>query len=515
MLMKIHRFRQVPENCRLIFILGKKLTVMKLIYSILLCLPLILNAEIILVGPQGDFLNLSEAAPFALPGDTLLLESHVFSNGTQFIENMNGAEGQYITILGSEGTVFRGGTEAIHLINCNYVIIENITVEQQTGNGINIDDGADYSTPTHHIIIRNCLFQDMAANGNNDLLKLSGLDDFIIEGCSFLNGASGGSGLDMVGCHLGLIRYCVFDNAGVSGIQAKGGTDRIKIFANTFMNISQRGINIGGSTGLQFFRPPLPDPIVDAYESSLISVCSNVFYRNWASVAFVGTVNSEVVNNTIIQPLNWVFRILQETTVEGFLTCANNRFINNIVYMEVDLTEVNIGPNTDAESFILAHNLWYNASSDNWTPNLPVEDVNQIIANPLLLNPDDADYLLSEDSPAIGSGVSLDGVFLDIESKLFLDPPSIGAYEGGVISSIEEFSGTNLKVFPNPANNLINIDSDLYLGRNYSLVNIKGELISNAILESKSINVSHLENGHYFLIWNDNLAPISFMVKRN
>ena len=69
---------------------------MKLIYSILLCLPLILNAEIILVGPQGDFLNLSEAAPFALPGDTLLLESHVFSNGTQFIENMNGAEGQYI-----------------------------------------------------------------------------------------------------------------------------------------------------------------------------------------------------------------------------------------------------------------------------------------------------------------------------------------------------------------------------------------------------------------------------------
>ncbi|MBK9982774.1 MAG: hypothetical protein IPP15_10180 [Saprospiraceae bacterium] len=65
-----------------------------------------------------------------------------------------------------------------------------------------------YATPAHHIKFENCTFRNIDATGNNDLLKLSGLDSFEIRHCVFLNGADGGSGMDMVGCHDGLIKNC-------------------------------------------------------------------------------------------------------------------------------------------------------------------------------------------------------------------------------------------------------------------------------------------------------------------
>jgi hypothetical protein len=467
----------------------------------LLCtVPTFLFSTSIQIGPNGDFDTLSDAAPFANPGDSLVLEATIFSDGTQFIEDLNGTVDDPIYILGQEGqTIFRGGTEAIHLINCSYVVIQDIIIEQQTGNGINIDDGGDYSTPTHHIIIRYCIFRDMAASGNHDLLKLSGLDDFIIEDCEFYNGGDGGSGIDMVGCHQGVIKNCLFDNAGVSGIQAKGGTEYITIYANLFMNISQRAINIGGSTGLQFFRPPLPDPIVDASESKAILVYSNVFYRNWASVAFVGTIQSKVINNTIIQPLNWVFRILQETTNEGFLTCSDNTFANNIIYMESDLTEVNIGPNTAPETFYLTNNLWYNESNNSWSPNLPVTDINQIIQDPRLVNADNPDYLIAEDSPAIGAGLAFPEVLLDIDAKPFLDPPTIGAYEAGVVSSLFDQTKKQFTIYPNPTSDHLCIDMNEVENGEYTLHDLQGRLILAGKLTNNCFELTDLKTGIYIL----------------
>jgi len=40
-----------------------------------------------------------------------------------------------------------------------------------------------------------------------------------------------------------------------SGVQAKGGTSEVVIQACTFLGAGQRAINVGGSTGLEFFRP--------------------------------------------------------------------------------------------------------------------------------------------------------------------------------------------------------------------------------------------------------------------
>jgi len=463
-------------------------------------------AQIVTIGDTGDFPNLEAASSSISTGDTIVLQSQIFSDGSQFLYDLNGTETAPIVIKAKEQhkAIFRGGTEAIHLVRCNHIEIDGIVVEQQTGNGINIDDGGDYDTASEFITVKNCIFRDMNASGNNDLLKVSGVNNFLIENCTFINGGDGGSGVDFVGCHYGTVQDCMFDNSGTSGIQNKGGTQHVRIQRNVFKNISQRALNLGGNTGLEFFRPPLPDPIVDAFEAADIEVFSNIFIGNRAPIAYVGAIRVKVYNNTFYKPDNWVFRILQETTEAGFLPCSNNEFRNNIVYLENDLTEVNIGPNTDPESFVLSNNLWYNQSSSSWTPDLPVQDVNQIINDPVFEDISIENFRIHETSPAVAAGVMLEEDILDFDLRNFVNPPSIGAYEGGnTFSQIpENESMEKIHMYPNPANRHAQIqinleDEDLLL----MIYDMSGKIILNQIFLEKSIDLSRydLDPGQYVL----------------
>ena len=417
--------------------------------------------------------------------------------------------------------IFRGGTEAIHLINCSYVEINGLVIEQQTGNGINIDDGGDYSTPSQHITIRNCIFQDMASNGNNDLLKMSGVDSFLIEDCQFLNGGDGGSGVDFVGCHWGTVQDCYFDNPGTSGIQNKGGTQFIRMQRNVFKNVEQRALNLGGSTGLEFFRPPLSDPIVDAFEAADLEVFSNVFIGSRAPIAYVGAVRVKVYNNTFFAPDNWVIRILQENTTPGFLTCSDNEFRNNIVYLPNDLTEVNIGPNTAAETFLFSNNLWFNASNSNWTPGLPVTDVNQQIDNPLFENINNENFRIAANSPAVGFGIPLAQPSTDFDQNDFQQPPSIGAFEGGdqINSNFSPEDDAMVQVFPNPTSAVVNIEAN-FTNADIQITNHLGQTLirqQNVGLPC-SIDVQSLPPGLYFVAvadyLNDKFIQKSLLINR-
>ena len=328
--------------------------------AVLLVATSILNATTLLVGPGQTYANPQQAASIAQPGDTILITAGEY-RGTFWIENLQGSELAPIVLRGTDSALVRfvGGTESMHFSDCAYLIIENMTVTAQTGNGMNIDDGGSVETPTHHIVIRSVAFDSMDAAGNNDMLKLSGLDDFEITHCSFTRGADGGSGIDMVGCHSGRIVDNVFTSLGSNAIQAKGGTQFIAILRNTFTHAGQRAVNLGGSTGLQFFRP------IDApYEAADLFVGANIFRGSVAPIAYVGCARVAVINNTIIDPERWVFRILQETVDPSrFVPCGDNIFANNLViHTNAISTQVNIGANTDPESFTLQNNLWYNSS---------------------------------------------------------------------------------------------------------------------------------------------------------
>ena len=254
--------------------------------------------------------------------------------------------------------IVQGGSNAVQLSDPAYLHLEGFVFQQQTGNGFNTDDGGSYDTPAHHLRFVQCTFRDMAASGNNDLLKLSGLDHFEIRQCTFLNGAAGGSGVDMVGCHYGVIAGNFFENMGSNAIQCKGGTEYIRIEGNWFENAGQRTLNLGGSTGLAFFRPDTAH-----FEAANLQVYANVFIGSWAPIAYVGSVYVEVANNTFYKPQNWVVRILQETVdPERFVECGDNTFVNNIIYLGNSIsTETNIGPNTRPD--IMTRRPSFNTSS--------------------------------------------------------------------------------------------------------------------------------------------------------
>ena len=397
------------------------------------------DAETYYIGPSESLQSLEQAAPVLLPGDTAIVRNGLYQQ-REDISNLQGSQFENIVIL-AESTgqvIYQGGSEAWHLSDCAYLKIIGFVFEGQTANGVNIDDAGSFETPTHHITLRKCIFRDMNASGNNDQLKLSGLDHFTIEFCQFTNGASGGSGIDMVGCHQGVIRGNTFENMGSNAIQAKGGTQYVRIEQNWFQNAGARSLNLGGSTGLAFFRPQ------DApFEAADLIVQSNVFIGSDAPIAYVGSTRVVVENNTIIEPEVWIYRILQETVDPSrFVSCGDNVFRNNIVYVDNRLRrDFNIGGNTRPESFIFENNLWYNQDAPMWLgPANPGTETGSIGGqNPMFRNVSTGDYSLILSSPAIGFGKPVNQTRFDYNGKLYAKNPTIGAYEAGM-SAAPEFA---------------------------------------------------------------------------
>jgi hypothetical protein len=242
--------------------------------------------------------------------------------------------------------------------DCVYLTLRNLVVRKQTGNGINIDDGGTYETPAHHITLEKLHVADIGPQGNHDAIKLSGVDDLVVRECTVEGW--GGQAVDMVGCHRGLIDGCTFrGKPGFSqdtGPQTKGGSREITIRRCRFDNAGARAVNLGGSTGLPFFRPPGA-----LYEAKDITVEGCTFSGSQAPIAYVGVEGAVVRYNTIYHPGKWVLRILQETTEKGFALCGNGCFEHNLmVFRRADVQVfVNVGPHTRPETFKFANNLWF------------------------------------------------------------------------------------------------------------------------------------------------------------
>jgi uncharacterized protein DUF1565 len=392
-------------------------------------------------GTQANpYQTISRALQGIQPGDAIRLLPGTYTAGTS-IGNLAGTSNAPIWLGGVPGQarpVISGGSVALQLSRVRFLILENIEVTGATGNGINCDDGGEYANTnaTRHLLFRNLYVHDIGTGGNNDGLKLSGVNDYFVLDCEFARMSAGGSGIDHVGCHRGWIARCTFTDAGGNAIQCKGGSEDIEIRWNRILNGGGRAINIGGSTGFEFFRPPLSTNSPN-FEAKNIRVIANLF-RGWdAPIAFVGTVNSLAANNTIVQPRRWVLRILQETVSSGgyaFLPCAQNQFINNLVYFDRSQisTHVNIGSNTDATSFGFAHNLWYAFNQPNQSqPILPSMETNGVYAlNPLFNNSAAGDYSVATNSPAVGRGRNLSNSKADLLEHCYADPPTLGAFEG-------------------------------------------------------------------------------------
>ena len=362
--------------------------------------------------------------------------------GGTYLADLTGTSQAPIWLGGAPGEtppVLEGGAEGLRLSGAAYVVVHDLEVRNSSANGINADDAGTAAGPSHHMVFENLNIHDVGGGGNNDCLKLSGLDTFWVLGTRFSACSAGGSAIDHVGCHDGVVAGNTFTNVG-NAVQAKGGSADISIRANTVNTTSSRAFNLGGSTGYPYFRPPLSANGANA-EALRIHLDANVILNAAEAIAFAGCVDCRAANNTIVFPTTRVFRILQETTSDGtytFTASSLGLVANNIVLFNAGQVTgagraLNVGANTDAASYTFANNLWFAADSPATIYNLAeVTEMNRITGqDPALANVATGDATLSAGSPAVGAGRVITGVEGDRGGRCWLNPPSVGAYEGG------------------------------------------------------------------------------------
>lgn len=311
--------------------------------------------------PVANSAALRRAIAEAQPGTNIRIEPGTYEGGI-FARGLRGRADSPIRIGAADPNrppVIRGGSSGLHLSDPAHVELHDLVVIEASDNGINIDDGGSFDTPAHHVVLLNLIVRDVGPKGNHDGIKLSGLDDFRVGGCTIERWGERGSAIDMVGCHRGEIVGSTFrhaDQQGDSGVQAKGGSAEIGVRRCRFEHAGQRGVNIGGSTGLAYFRPG-----PQGYEARDITVEDCIFVGSMSPVAFVGVDGATVRHNTIYRPLRWVIRILRETSGEGFVPCRRGHFTDNLIVFRSDemAVPVNVGPGTAPETFTLARNAWY------------------------------------------------------------------------------------------------------------------------------------------------------------
>jgi len=355
--------------------------------------------------------ELYEALRSAKPGAVVRLAPGDYAGGLHFL-NLHGSKTSPITLEAldpSKPPRIVGGGSGLQFSRVSHLKLRNLVFQGASGNGLNIDDGGQGGKPSHHIEISQVTVRDLPP-GNHDAMKLSGVEDFVVSNCSLARW--GGSGIDMVGCHRGTIRDSHFSQGGDNAIQCKGGSSQIRIRKCRFVDFGQRGINMGGSTGLEFFRPKSDTfPVGARFEATDISVKGCTFVGGVAPFAFVGSARCSVEYNTVYRPGRWVLRILQETTSEGFAPSQTGSFSRNLIVFHASTWSsggVNIGPNTAPDTFRFSDNFWYCIDQPQASaPVLPVKEVRSVVGiDPQFVDPAKAEFQLRPGSPAKNYGAT-------------------------------------------------------------------------------------------------------------
>jgi hypothetical protein len=336
--------------------------------------------------------ELRAAVAAAKPGTRLLLAGGTYAGGFQFA-NLRGTAGQPIVLAAADpgqAPVFTGAKTGLHLSNPAYVELHDLVFEKLSDNGLNIDDGSVTTggeAGAHHVVLRGLRVRDVGTTGNQDGIKLSGVWDFRVEDCTVERwGTGGGSAIDMVGCHRGVIAGSTFRHldpapGNCTGVQAKGGSSEIAIVRNRFEHAGGRAVNLGGSTGRPFFRPALAGAGPHA-EARALRVEGNTFLGGATPVGFVGVDGATVRFNTIELPGRWALRILQENRAADFVPSRGGVFTDNvIVFQSTAWAEggVNLGAGTAPETFTFARNWWFcRDQPDRSTPKLPVKETDGV-----------------------------------------------------------------------------------------------------------------------------------------
>ena len=373
----------------------------------------------------------------------------------------------------------------ITINQAQYVIFHDIEVSghNELYHGIHFTDGGVIASPgeepaAHHIVFRNLLVHDIRI-GHFKFAGMYNVWMFDVEladnSPNVQDGFTRGHGvINSVGCHNFVVAYNYFHNLAGNAIKFKGGSSEVDIFGNLFVNAGFHNVQMGQFTGQFLFRPPLQSPPTSTcVEAHNIRTYSNIMIGAGAGFVFQGGMHNYAVNNTIIMPFRWIYRVLGVDAREylynyGFArygTIANNLFVFDHFPGGPGNYLINVGGGTYPDTFTFTNNLFFNLDDPGQLPAGldSFNHTNTIGNDPLLINytnilyanearpqvdwplPQDdcwverarrvatiqvSDLRLSADSPAIGAGSDAFGfVTYDFFGRPFGSTPSIGAAE--------------------------------------------------------------------------------------
>lgn len=318
-----------------------------------------------------DPASLREAIPKLKEGDVLKIAAGDYPGGYSISSVAN------LTIEAldpGKPPHFRGGKQAWHFGRCRGLKLRHLKCSGQSANGINLDDGGQRENPVSGILLEHLSISDVGPKGNFDGIKCSGLKGLRISHCEI--SGWGGQAIDLVGCSDSVISDCkITGKEGFSqhtGPQFKGGCRNITIERCTLLNAGERPIQAGGSTGTDYFRPPGVN-----YEARDIIIRDNRIEGGTCACAFTGVRGAEFTGNTIVRPVKWVFRVLQETKAEGFLACGEVKVARNrITFRREQIgSEINVGDGTEPATFTFSANTWFAEDRpQDSKPRLPVAE---------------------------------------------------------------------------------------------------------------------------------------------
>ena len=381
-------------------------------------------------GATDPYATITRALAEIRPGTRVLVRAGTYG-AVGSSPNLQGTAEQPIAIV-AEGPVIidagHSGGSAWHISDARFLVIEGFTIQNTEVHGVNIDDGGDAS-PAEYVALRKLHFRDIGSGGNNDCLKLSGVDHFYVSGSEFED-CNRGEAIDMVGCHDGVVTGNHFHDLPWNAVGTKGGSADVLIHGNRFVNVAQRAVNAGGSTGAAFFRP------LDAtHEAARIHVIANVFQRTTPPVTFAGCDSCLFAHNTVIEPRRWLARIVQENSSrsEGRAgQIINNVIVFNSRYMSRYYIDAAAG--TSPQGLTVGSNLWHAVDNPRFrrapiADGIPAETESLFQVDPMFQDRRMGDLRLQQGSPAAGHGRAISGRFVfDYLQRPYGTPPAIGAF---------------------------------------------------------------------------------------
>jgi parallel beta-helix repeat protein len=494
------------------------------------------------IGPGQPYANIGTActAKAIHAGDTVYLHAGTYP-GYMIVDSLMGKPGKWITIRPYK-------TDVISIIGQWFVEVCHYT--KFTGLVFNGNDSAAWVNGTiyhelffsynyvcykdlSNIIVDSCKFMNLLTGPNkftttntagNVCLKFTGTDTFQVTHCLF-HGNAGSEGLSMNGDRNGLVQNNRFDPPvpGAPGSWAshcKGGSAKITITQNLYINWPYGAMDIGGATGSSFF---CPDTII--YETDSINFFSNITIGGQTCIRLASCGYSNIVNNTCFKSNDFTIRLLEEDANSKF---SNNKIYNNIFTVintalgsnEFYINETGGIPYT---TFLLTNNLFYSYSDPTLGLSGIYQDVGStnpaiitgsVFGDPMFNDTSKLDFSLKKGSPAIGIGLNVSSPANDYYGNSFNPKTrSIGAIEYAGLLGIETIEDVNnISVYPNPSAGTFNIKwNGAGSIQNIQVYNVLGQLVLTEKPETYSakINLSTFPKGIYKAVLYSNKGSIT------